>query len=226
MDRYSRHSELLSETEFVKIRNSAVMVAGAGGLGCNVLNLLARIGVGTIHFFEYSRIDAPDLNRQIFYHHEDLGKLKCETAGEYLQKINPEIEIIAHCEKIDENTQIPKVDLVFDCLDNFTTRYQLDNLLQKEKIPMIHAGVSTYFGQITTIIPGETKSLQKSIPVDTSQLDSKLDKRILPQVVTIVASLQVNEGSNYLCGKRDKLLTNKILSVDLFHYRFDIIELV
>lgn len=226
MDRYNRHSQLLGDKDFTKIRNSKVMVAGAGGLGSTVLNLLSRIGVGTIHFFEYGQIDAPDLNRQLLYHPEDIGQLKCEKAEKYLQRINPQTRIIAHCEKIEQNTRIPEVDLTFDCLDNFTSRYHLDDLLQMKKIPFVHAGVSTYFGQITTIIPGKTKSLRESIPVDVDKVDNQLDKRILPQVVSTVASMQVNEGINYLIGKNDRLLAGKILSINLLDYRFDIIDLI
>lgn len=225
MDRYTRHRELLSEAEFAKVKNAKVVVAGAGGLGCTVLNLLTRIGVGSIHFYDFASIDAPDLNRQMLYHNKDIGKLKSETARNRLQEINPEVEIVAHCEKIDEKTQIPIVDLVFDCLDNFSSRYCLDDLLQKLKIPLIHAGVSTYFGQLTTIIPGKTKSLKESIPVNAEQMDNKLDRRIWPQVVSAVASIQVNEGINYLCGNLDELLIGKILSVDMLNYRFDTIEL-
>lgn len=201
------------------------MVAGVGGLGSTVLNLLVRLGIGTIHFFEFAEIDPPDLNRQILYNSEDIGAKKCETALAHLKKINPNINIFAHCEKIDEKTEIPKVDLVFDCLDNFTSRYILDALIYPMGIPMVHAGVSTYFGQLTVIIPGKTECFRNTIPVDEVPFDKKIDKNIYPPVVSVMASLQVSEGIKCLTDDFKNLLYKKILIVDLLSNSFDVINI-
>jgi len=225
MNIYSRHINLLGKAEFAKISKASVLVAGSGGLGSTVLNLLVRMGIGTIHFFEYDEINSSNLNRQILYNSENIGADKCKIALENLRKINPNINIIAHCEKITEKTKIPKVDLVFDCLDNFTSRYILDDLIFPKGIPMIHAGVSTYFGQLTVIIPGKTKSLRKTIPLDAKKFDEKIDTNIFPPVVTIMASLQVSEGVKYLRNDFNNLLFRKILIIDLLSNSFDIIQL-
>ena len=201
------------------------MVAGAGGLGSTVLNLLARLGIGTIHFFEFAEIDMPDLNRQILYNSENIGESKCKIALENLRKINPNLEIIAHCEKITKETEIPKVDLVFDCLDNFTSRYILDDLIYPKGIPMIHAGVSLYFGQLTVIIPGKTECLREVISVDATKFDKKINKNIFPPVVTTMASLQVSEGIKYLTDDFNNLLYGKILVIDLLSNSFDTINI-
>jgi len=225
MEIYARHINLLGKEKFAKIHEASVMVAGAGGLGSTVLNLLARLGVGTIHFYEFAEIDPPDLNRQILYNSEDVGDTKCNIALARLKKINPGINIIAHCEKITAKTEIPKVDLVFDCLDNFTSRYILDDLIFPKGIPMIHAGVCSYFGQVTVIIPGKTKSLRKTIPLDARKFDKKIDKNIFPPIVTTIASIQVSEGVKYLSNDFNNLLFGKILIVDLMSNSFDIIQL-
>ncbi|MBE9467263.1 MAG: HesA/MoeB/ThiF family protein [Bacteroidetes bacterium] len=211
--------------KFEKIKKASVMVAGAGGLGCGVLDLLARLGVGTIHFFEFDEINPSDLNRQVLYNSEDIGASKCETALNKLKKINPNVNIFAHCEKINEKTEIPKVDLVFDCLDNFTSRYILDDLIFPKKIPMVHAGVSTYFGQLTVIIPGKTECFRKTISLNATQFDKKISKKIFPPLVTTMASLQVSEGVKYLTGDFKNLLYKKILVVDLLSNSFDVIKL-
>jgi molybdopterin-synthase adenylyltransferase len=225
MERYSRHIELFGEQKFGIIRNSSVMVAGVGGLGCTVLNLLVRLGVGTIHFFEFAEIDPPDLNRQILYDSDDIGALKSKIALKNLKKINPSVEIIAHEEKITKKTVIPKVDLVFDCLDNFTSRYILDDLIFPKGIPMVHAGVGHYFGQLTVIIPGKTDCLRQTISVNEAKFDAKTDKSIYPPVVTIIASLQVSEGIKYLNGDFDHLLFGKIMMIDLFSNTFEVIQI-
>ncbi|MFO7829458.1 MAG: HesA/MoeB/ThiF family protein [Bacteroidales bacterium] len=225
MDMYSRHMNLLGKMKFTKISKASVMVAGVGGLGSTVLNLLVRLGVGTIHFFEFAEIDLPDLNRQILFNTENIGAAKCKIALENLKKINPNIKIIAHCEKITKKTEIPTVDLVFDCLDNFSSRYILDDLIFSKGISMVHAGVSTYFGQLTVIIPGKTECLRKTIPLDAEKFDKTIDKEIFPPVVTTMASLQVSEGIKYLTNDFDNLLFGKILIIDLLSNSFDIIPL-
>ena len=211
--------------KFAKIKKASVMVAGAGGLGSTVLNLLVRLGVGTIHFFDFAGIDLPDLNRQILYNSENIGEPKCKIALENLKKINPEIEIIAHCEKITKKTEIPKTDLVFDCLDNFTSRYILDDLIYPKGIPMIHAGVSSYFGQLTVILPGKTECLRRVISVDATKFDEKINKNIFPPLVTTMASLQVSEGIKYLTDDFNNLLYGKILVIDLLSNSFDTINI-
>ena len=90
---------------------------------------------------------------------------------------------------------------------------------------MVHAGVSRYFGQLTTIIPEQTENLRNTITVDAEKFDKKMDKIIFPPIVTIMASIQVSEGIKYLMGNTDNLLTKKILVVDLLYNSFDIIEL-
>ena len=201
------------------------MVAGAGGLGSTVLSLLVRLGIGTIHFFEFAEIDLPDLNRQILYNSENIGEPKCKVALENLRKINPEVKIIAHNKKINTKTEIPEVDLVFDCLDNFTSRYILDDLIYPKGIPMIHAGVSSYFGQLTVILPDKTECLRKVISVDATKFDKNINKNIFPPVVTTMASLQVSEGIKYLTGDFNNLLYGKILVIDLLSNSFDTINI-
>jgi len=225
MDRYNRHSEIFGNNKFQQIKNAEVLVAGAGGLGCTVLNLLARMGVGKIHFFENAIIDLPDLNRQILYTTSDVKKLKSQIAFERFKEINPEIEIIAHNERIAESTEIPSVDIVFDCLDNFSSRYIVAEKIYNADIPLVHAGVSNFCGQITFVWRKKTARLQDIITVEPKQFDSQIEKTIFPPVVTTLASLQVAEGIKYLLGNHTNLLINKILIVDLFSNSFHTIDI-
>lgn len=222
---YRRHSDIIGKKAFARIQKTSVMVAGAGGLGASVLNLLVRYGFGKIYFFDYATIDLPDLNRQILYDRNDIGKLKTEVASEKLKRINPQIDIIACDEKISEATSIPDVELVFDCLDNFTSRYILDKLVFPKTIPLVHAGVSLYYGQITVICAGRTKSLRDSIPVDAQKYDKSIDKQVHPALVTTIASLQVMEAVKFFRHDFDNMLFNKILAVDLLSNSFDLIEI-
>ncbi|WP_129409797.1 HesA/MoeB/ThiF family protein [Marinitoga lauensis] len=220
MERYSRHMSLYND--FNKIRKAKILVAGAGGLGSNVLMHLSRLGVGELYIFDAGILDMPDLNRQILYDHEDLGKKKVFVAKEKLMKINPEIEVHIYDERIYENTKLPEVDLAIDCFDNFESRKILDMKIHELKIPLIHGGVERFFGQVTDILPGKTKSLREILG-DVE--DTKETKLVTPYAVSIIASLQVNEAIKIIFEDYEKALINKMLIMDLVFNSFDIIEL-
>jgi molybdopterin/thiamine biosynthesis adenylyltransferase len=220
MEKYSRHINLYKD--FEKIRNSKVLVAGAGGLGSNVLEHLVRLGVGEIYIYDDGILDMPDLNRQILYTPEDLGKEKVFAAKEKLQEINPDVEVHIHNERITENTELPCVDIVIDCFDNFESRKILDKKIHEKNIPLIHGGVERFYGQVTDIIPGKTKTL-RDILGDVKDTDEI--KPVTPYAVSVIASIQVSEAMKLICGDYDNALINKLLIVDLYFNTFDIIEL-
>lgn len=224
MERYDRHHKLIGEKEFEKIQAARVAVVGSGGLGSTVLQLLTRIGFGEIHHWDYAILDAPDLNRQILYDTEDLGKTKILAAKEKLKKINPDIKIFSYNEKLEETSKIPEVDLVIDCLDNFKSRLVLDKLFFDRGVAIIHAGVFRYIGQITAFVPGKTLNYAQTFGIERDPKEVTI-KEVFPPIVTTLASLQVNEATKFITGRFDKMLINKLLVVDLFNNSFDTIEL-
>jgi len=100
----SRHEKLLGEC-LNKIKTSKVLIAGAGGLGTAVLTLLARLGVGTIYVVDPKRMNLPDLNRQILYDLQDVGKHKVLVAKEKVEKVRKDLEIFPLISKVDENEE-------------------------------------------------------------------------------------------------------------------------
>ncbi len=225
MRQYARHSGLFSEAQFARIQETRVLVAGAGGLGSTVLQLLARYGFGEIHFYDDGILDPPDLNRQILYTSRDLGVPKAPTAKDLLQAINPDVTIIAHGEILSVDSRVPEVDLVMDCLDNFAGRLLLDARFFRQQIPVIHGGVSAFFGQVTTLVPGSTSGLADIYGECNMQDTPGCSKDIYPPVVTAVASVQASEAVKLACGLYDKLLLNKIQVIDLLNNGFDVIKI-
>uniref|UniRef100_A0A7V4E550 HesA/MoeB/ThiF family protein n=1 Tax=candidate division WOR-3 bacterium TaxID=2052148 RepID=A0A7V4E550_UNCW3 len=218
---FARHLPLIGEEGLRRLLNSTVLVAGAGGLGTVVLQILVRSGIGKLYIVDHGIVDEPDLNRQILYSREHLGKSKVEVASEQLRKIR-DLEIITLKETVDENFKIPEeVNIVVDCLDNFLGKFILNELSVKAKKPFVHAGISGFYGQITTIIPGETlnlKDMLRNVPLEKS--------RGLPVIATapfILGTLEANEVIKFLTGK-GALLKNKILVVDLLYNDFQTIE--
>lgn len=224
MNRYFRHQNLFTDNQFESIKKSKIMVAGAGGLGCTVMQLITRLGINTLHIYDNTQVDLPDLNRQLLYDDNDITQNKVECAIRKLSIINRDVHLVAHIEKIDEHTRLPDIDLVFDCLDNFHSRFILDKMLYQQGIPMIHGGVSKYYAQVTSIIPKQSKSLSELFPINDIEVDKKLEKDIFPPLVTITASIQVSEGIKYLTGQFNKMLINRVLMIDVQNNTFETIE--
>lgn len=235
MDFWQRQRPMFSAEEFAKIRDMVVYIAGAGGLGTHQVVELQRIGVKKIYIIDYDNIDATNLNRQILYGREDIGKSKVDVAKDRLNSFDLGTEVVAINGMIDRNTTIPgDVDIVYDALDNFDTRFILERLAGDSGLPLIHGGVSSWYGQITTIIPEETSSLQELF---AGQINANKEKKeenikdndndfipVFSPIVSIVASLQVIEGVKVLL-KRENTLKNKLLLIDSRDYSIDIVEI-
>ena len=115
----------------VKLKNARVLVIGAGGLGCPLIQYLASCGIGTIGVVDFDVIEHSNLHRQILYGPEDVGKKKAEIAKSRTLAQNPDVEIILHDTALtDENAEelIALYDLVIDGCDNFLTRYTVNDV--------------------------------------------------------------------------------------------------
>jgi len=220
MSYWQRQKLMLTEDENKKIRDIVVFIAGAGGLGTHQLQELQRIGVKKIYLLDFDCIQASNLNRQILYGSNDIGKYKTETAKEVLDSFDLETEIITINQKLTSGFELPEdVNIVFDALDNFKSRFILDDLVQNRGIPLIHGGISSWYGQITSIIPGKTPTLKE---IFASAEDEKEKIPAFSPVVAVVACLQVIEGVKVFLGK-DNILAAKLMYIDFSDYSFEII---
>ncbi|MGM0438616.1 MAG: HesA/MoeB/ThiF family protein, partial [Bacillota bacterium] len=208
-----RQNPLFNNKEQQRLKDMVVLIAGAGGLGTNQAQQLQRIGIKKIYLYDYDKIVDSNLNRQLFYGKKDIGKSKVKKAKKHFESFGLDTEIEVFDNKIDENLDIPDdVDLIFDALDNFSSRFLLEKVAAKNNLPLIHAGVQSWYGQITAIIPGKSVSL-KEIFAGTEEKDNESPPVFSP-VVSIVASMQVIEGIKVYLD-RDDILLNKLLVIDL-----------
>lgn len=204
-----------------RIRQMVVFVAGAGGLGSHQSVELQRIGVRKIYITDPDRIEPTNLNRQVLYGAGDLGKLKAPLAKDRLDGFGMETEIVAWTERITEETVLPDdVQLVLCALDNFESRFALEKAAVHRKVPLVHGGVRSLFGQITTIIPGQTPALKEIVGEVFPKLTSQ---PAFSPVVSIVASLQVIEGVKVLLNHAGTLV-NRLLIMDLTDYSVEVVE--
>ncbi|HPH34575.1 MAG TPA: HesA/MoeB/ThiF family protein [Methanoregulaceae archaeon] len=149
------------------LQDATIFIAGAGGLGSPVSMYLTVLGVGTLIIADNDRVDQTNLNRQILYRDQDIGRRKAAVAGERLQELNPDITVRAVDATIDQNTVSSltrDADGIVDALDDFPTRYLLNSAALERGIPLFHGGISGFFGQATTILPGKTPCLRCIIP--------------------------------------------------------------
>lgn len=173
LTRYHRQMILPGWAEITQERllNATVFVAGLGGLGSPVTEYLAAVGIGCLRICDDGEPELSNLNRQILHSEEDIGKPKTESARETLKRINPHVEVQSFRMRITNDTVqelVSDAQLMIDCLDNFQTRYILNEYAVQKSLPMIHAGVTGLAGQITFLHPPHTPCLVCIVPESPS----------------------------------------------------------
>ena len=143
------------------------MVAGAGGLGCPAVLYLVAAGIGYVAVVDSENVELSNLNRQVLHWSDDVGRSKGVSVIEKLRQLNPEVTVKPFQKVITADNARQLVNgftVVVDGLDNWRTRFLLNKACVKEKIPFVHAGVYSLYGQITTILPGKGPCLQCILP--------------------------------------------------------------
>jgi molybdopterin/thiamine biosynthesis adenylyltransferase len=139
--RYLRNREAISLQDQLRLAKSRVAVIGAGGLGGQVILLLARMGIGTLVVVDYDVFDETNLNRQALSSMETLGKPKPEAAAVTVSSINPGVKVIPCQVKLD-SSNAPEIlagsDVAVDALDNVQDRFLLERTAKKLRIPLVH----------------------------------------------------------------------------------------
>ncbi|MEN2399581.1 HesA/MoeB/ThiF family protein [Flavobacterium sp. MC2016-06] len=167
--RYNRQTILpeIGDEGQEKIKSAKVLVIGAGGLGCPVLQYIATAGVGTIGIVDFDTIEIHNLHRQILYTEDQVGQSKAFTAKKVLEKLNPLIKVIAFEEKLTlENASklIQDFDIVVDGSDNFKTRYLInDTCVSLNKI-LVYGSILKFEGQIAVFNHNGSKNLRDLFP--------------------------------------------------------------
>jgi molybdopterin/thiamine biosynthesis adenylyltransferase len=185
-----------------KLKNSHVVIAGIGGLGCASATYLTAAGIGHITIIDYDVVELSNLNRQVLYWEEDIGKKKVVVAKKKLSRLNPLVEIThIHAEITDQNISrlIDGAHVVVDGLDTKDARLTVNSACVQQKIPYIYGGVSRLRGMITTIIPGETPCLACFNP------EGPRGRGVLGVTPALIANLQALETMKLIIGQSPSL---------------------
>jgi len=223
--RYDRQIMIFGKEGQERLKRSKVAVVGVGGLGSPVAYYLAAAGVGTLLLVDEQTPELSNLNRQILHWEEDIGRNPKPLSAKWkLERFNSDIRIETFVgrltgENIDE--VLEGVDVIVDCLDNFETRFLLDDYAWRKGIPLVHGAVEGTYGQVTTVVPGKTKRLREIFP-NIGKRSGKFP--ILGATAGVVGTLQAMEVVKLLTGIGEPLL-NRLLIVDLAFNTFEVVEL-
>jgi len=154
ISRYSRHLLLdkVGVAGQLKLKQAKVLVIGAGGLGCPVLQYLGAAGVGEIGIIDFDIIDESNLQRQILFGIDDIGKSKSETAKLKLEAQNPLITVVAYDFELTNKNAIElfnQYDIIVDGTDNFSTRYLVNDACVLVNKPLIYGAIHKFEGQVS-----------------------------------------------------------------------------
>ncbi len=210
-ERYIRNLGALSEEECALLREKTVLVAGCGGLGGYLIEMLLRLGVGEIRAADGDRFEASNLNRQLLSAPGLLGRPKAEVAAERAAAVNPEVRFVAVPEFVTEENVgllIDGCDAVLDALDNIASRKMLARACRDAQIPMIHGAICGWTAQAAVVMPGD--GLMERIYPEGAALSSKTSLSFTPP---FCAALQTALCVRLLTGR--ELETGKLYVADL-----------
>jgi molybdopterin/thiamine biosynthesis adenylyltransferase len=210
---YKRQAGIIGKGGQEKLKNSTVLIVGAGGIGNITAKYLASSGVGKIHIMDSDEVEQSNLNRQILFNEESIGKNKAESLAKTLKKINSEVEVSGINARFDNNVGellIYKYDLILDCTDDITSSLLIEQRAIALGIPMVFAKTSKFFGTVAVL--GDRPYLGANYP--TKQLNK--DNSVFPPIGGVIGSYQASLALKLLLGIK---VTDDMLHIDLLNDR-------
>lgn len=223
--RYSRNRSTISEEENEVLKASKVCVIGCGGLGGYVIEMLGRIGIGTITAIDGDVFDETNLNRQILSDSQTIGLSKALIAQKRMSLVNSEIIVKPINGFLTEENAVSLLEghhVIVDALDQISTRFLVQDVAEQLNIPFVHGAIAGWYGQVSTIFPGE-RTLNKIYKNNAPKGKEKIlgNPSFTP---ALASSIQVSEVVKILLQRGD-LLRNKLLFTNLLDQEYEIIDL-
>src|SRR5690606_33195331 len=221
--RYSRHLLLpeVGEKGQEKLLSARVLLLGAGGLGSPAALYLAAAGVGTLGIIDSDVVDASNLQRQIIHGTSKIGVSKVESAAERVRDMNPDVKVVSFDERLTSEN-IDRVfdhgwDVIVDGLDNFPTRYLVNDASVWKDIPVVHGSIFRFDGQVTTFWPkkGPCYRCLYPEPPPPHLAPSCAEAGVLGVLPGIVGVIQATEAIKIILGKGDPLVGRLLTYVSL-----------
>lgn len=230
--RYSRHiiiPEFGLEGQ-KKLKASKVLVIGTGGLGSPALLYLAAAGVGTIGIIDFDIVDDSNLQRQVLFTVNDIGKPKVLAAKARIEALNPYINVIAYNERLTSENALEifkGYDVVADGTDNFPTRYLVNDACVMTGIPNVYASIYRFDGQVSVFNykGGANYRDLYPEPPPPGLVPSCAEGGVLGILPGIIGSLQTNEVIKVLTGIGETL-SNRLFTFDALNFSTKIFKVL
>ena len=216
-ERYIRNLGALTEQECAVLRTKTVLVAGCGGLGGYLIEMLLRLGVGTIRAADGDCFEASNLNRQLLSSPLSLGQSKVDAAARRAALVNPDVRFVPISQFVmTENAAelIQGCDAVLDALDNIQARRLLAHACAEAGIPLIHGAICAWSAQAAVVMPGD--DLIDRIYPEGVSLSSKASLSFTPP---FCAALQTALCTRLLTGR--SLETGRLYVADLLNMELE-----
>ena len=215
-ERFVRSLGALREEELAALRARKVLIAGCGGLGGYLAEILLRLGVGEIVAADPERFERTNLNRQLLCTEKTLGRHKAAAAAERAAAVAPDCRFFGHVCRLDEKT-LPGLlrgcDAALDALDSPESRRLLKAECDRQGVPYIFGAVGGWVAQAAFSVPGDGL-LDQLFPEDYVQED----KSVLPFTPALGAALQAALCARFLCGR--PVEPGRLYSFDLLRTDF------
>jgi molybdopterin/thiamine biosynthesis adenylyltransferase/rhodanese-related sulfurtransferase len=229
--RYARHLLIpeVGESGQTRLLDSSVLMIGAGGLGSPAALYLAAAGVGRIGIVDADVVDETNLQRQILHSTDRIGDAKTASAAERLRGLNPDVDVVEHRERLSsENVDrlLQGYDVVVDGTDNFPTRYLLNDASLVHRVPVVHASIFRFEGQLTVFEPFEGPCYRCLFPQPPPPelAPSCAEGGVLGVLPGIMGSLQAAEALKLLLGIGDTMV-GRLLLFDALDTSFHEVQL-
>ena len=232
IQRYSRHISLanigLKGQE--RLKNSSVLLIGAGGLGSPAALYLAAAGVGHIGIVDGDSVDLSNLQRQIIHASSNVGKNKSVSAQEQLKETNPFTEVTCHETFIDEHNALELIqayDLIIDGSDNFSTRYLVNDACILAGKALVYGSINRFEGQVS-LWDGQHGPCYRCLYPEMPKVDAVSncsEAGVLGVLPGIIGTLQATEAIKYLLGIGRSLL-GRLMIYDALEMSFKEIKIM
>ncbi len=229
--RYSRHillDELGVEAQ-EKLLAARVLVIGVGGLGNPAALYLATAGVGHITLVDGDQVDLTNLQRQLLFAQDDIGKPKVQRAAADLRRRNPDVEIEAIELRADHErlmALVAKADVVLDCSDNFATRHALNRACSQFGKPLISGAAIRFDGQLSVFdLRDHEAGCYACLFADTAsgEEDNCATMGVFAPLTGMIGMMQAGEAIKILTGAGETL-SGKLLMIDALNSRFQTVQ--
>jgi len=198
------------------LKKSRVLIIGLGGLGSPVALYLAAAGVGFLSLADDDEVDVSNLQRQVVHNEHNIGMSKVESAAESLRQLNPNVVIQTHAVRLEGVGllgALKQIDLVVDCTDNFSTRFEINRACVAAKVPLVSGAAIRMEGQVSVFDSRNAESpCYQCLYSDVSEEQLTCSESgVMAPLVGVIGSMQAMEAIKLLSGLGQTLVGRLLL---------------